>query len=976
LSDAFGFVASDARGGLGVPVFAAAGNYASGFLPYSVSTAGLAAGTYVLDWEYWKDPAGVDGEDRVWLANVTLPDAAGTRVRFDGPALPQGWNASPFGGPAWALDQDPAHTYGVTGLALRSGAVVDQQRTTLRSSPFVLNVGANITFWAWVSSERGTTSVSYPPNSDDGDWLYLVLRDSQTLNLVGWAFMDAGPPGLRRSGAQLDHAVISNVQYPASLSSTVPGLVAVGASTDWDFRADYSQYGNALDIVAPSSGGYAAITTTDRTGADGYNTNSGTDGNYTNTFGGTSAAAPLAAGVAALLLTRNPGLSAELVRTILRNSAKEIGGVTYNGNGFNSFYGYGRLNAYEALISFGANISAEIAEVSPDPRATSVSSISLTFSEAVENFDLEDLSLTRDGDPVSLANATLTNTSQDRIHWTLGGLGSLTARAGLYSLRLTAAGSLITGDGGDYLDGNAVEEWLMDTINGTSGADTVTLSGSTAQVVITGDSYAVDLGDFATYPLYFNGGDDDDMLIVNLASGNPVPAGGVAFDGEDGEEDELQIVGTAGADSVTQKLGQVLIDSAVINYTTDVERLWVVLAAGNDTLTLDYSNDVGIPTGGIMFEAGDGTDTQWIYTRSANDVITFAVGDVPGVGQTFCWSDLESMYVDARGGNDTLVLDYSQGDLSLPAELTFVGGDGNDGVKILGSPTVAETLSLNAGEVQLNSYAAVMYDSNVEYIWAALGTGTNNVEVNEDLGPMGLVLGVAHGGETYTLTAADPAYTAEVQVALMPDAQVQIDSSLWLTSLSLNAGSQATLTSGGAKVISTKALSIEEDYAGTPLARLDLTDNDLIVDYDGGTPYEPSDELLDIRRWIAAGYNEWAWDGNGIVSSTALDNPVLYGLGYAQNDMLFISLESLSGATVDMTAVVVKFTYNGDLNLDGVVDDLDVAILGLYYDGHAVNTHYWNEGDIFGYDGYIDDLDVAIIGLTYGSGYPPNGDPL
>jgi len=31
---------------------------------------------------------------------------------------------------------------------------------------------------------------------------------------------------------------------------------------------------------------------------------------------------------------------------------------------------------------------------------------------------------------------------------------------------------------------------------------------------------------------------------------------------------------------------------------------------------------------------------------------------------------------------------------------------------------------------------------------------------------------------------------------------------------------------------------------------------------------------------------------------------------------------------------------------------------------------------VYLYDGYIDDNDVALIGLTYGSGYPPNGDPL
>jgi hypothetical protein len=69
----------------------------------------------------------------------------------------------------------------------------------------------------------------------------------------------------------------------------------------------------------------------------------------------------------------------------------------------------------------------------------------------------------------------------------------------------------------------------------------------------------------------------------------------------------------------------------------------------------------------------------------------------------------------------------------------------------------------------------------------------------------------------------------------------------------------------------------------------------------------------------------------------------------------------------------VKYTYAGDLNLDGRVDDNDVSILGLYYDGGATTSHYWSQGDLFGHDGRIDDNDVSILGLTYGLGV---GNPL
>lgn len=124
-------------------------------------------------------------------------------------------------------------------------------------------------------------------------------------------------------------------------------VIAVGASTDQDVRADYSDYGLSLDIMAPSSGGTRGITTTDRTGNAGYSS-----GNYTNSFGGTSAASPTAAGAAALMLSVNGELSRSDVQEILQYTADKINpaNANYNANGFSQKYGYGRINAYNAVL--------------------------------------------------------------------------------------------------------------------------------------------------------------------------------------------------------------------------------------------------------------------------------------------------------------------------------------------------------------------------------------------------------------------------------------------------------------------------------------------------------------------------------------------------------------------------------------------------------------------------------------------------
>jgi subtilisin family serine protease len=132
------------------------------------------------------------------------------------------------------------------------------------------------------------------------------------------------------------------VVYPAKYDE----VIAVGATSHDDGVFTYSGRGPELELVAPS-GWYnlqGNVWTTDIVGSAGYNNRDAGILDYTDKMGGTSGACPLAAGVAALVLSIDPEFLNSDVRYVLRVSADDLGTP-----GFDERYGYGRVNAYAAV---------------------------------------------------------------------------------------------------------------------------------------------------------------------------------------------------------------------------------------------------------------------------------------------------------------------------------------------------------------------------------------------------------------------------------------------------------------------------------------------------------------------------------------------------------------------------------------------------------------------------------------------------
>ncbi|GKT16845.1 Peptidase S8, subtilisin-related like protein, partial [Aduncisulcus paluster] len=264
------------------------------------------------------------------------------------------------------------------------------------------------------SESISVSSNSYGPSSCGESGSYTVCINVGHYSVVNDAFDYAIQSGRSGLGTLVFFSSGNDQDYGGDASlyfTTYPYVFSIGAIGANGKTAPYSNPGEVVSLVAPSNGydtngDVLSITT------DGYN-------GCISSFGGTSAAAPIAAGVGALVLSVNENLSLREVFNILIHSAllppdpyvsKTYGYDSYwklnpSGMWHNRYYGFGVVNAKRAVILAEQTIAGQLPSAIMD--GTTDTTLTITAPDDTSLF--EQKIYADDGDTVGVFEFTVSD---------------------------------------------------------------------------------------------------------------------------------------------------------------------------------------------------------------------------------------------------------------------------------------------------------------------------------------------------------------------------------------------------------------------------------------------------------------------------------------------------------------------------------------------------------------------------------------
>ena len=185
------------------------------------------------------------------------------------------------------------------------------------------------------------------------------------------------------------------------------------------------------------------------------------------------------------------------------------------------------------------------------------------------------------------------------------------------------------------------------------------------------------------------------------------------------------------------------------------------------------------------------------------------------------------------------------------------------------------------------------------------------------------------------------------------NATVVLDQQRTYDSVAVGGAGNLIVRNGGLNTLRTAGLTV--NIGGT----IDLADNDVILDYTGGSP------LAMIESLIGSARNGGNWLGAGLTSSVARDNPghntTLGAMEASDYRGFYGAGASFAGQTPGASSVLVKYTYYGDANFSGTVTFDDYVRIDTGFNAHLTG---WSNGD-FNQSGGVNFDDYVLIDTAF-----------
>jgi hypothetical protein len=411
-----------------------------------------------------------------------------------------------------------------------------------------------------------------------------------------------------------------------------------------------------------------------------------------------------------------------------------------------------------------------------------------------------------------------------------------------------------------------------------------------------------------------------------------------------------------------------------------------VTVAGNKSFYMYYAEGVAtsnfnVSNTGHNPQFTEYGDTFVVNMQWAGSSVNSAAADVSGT-----WDNSTTNWI-APGPAKSAWLEYG--------DPVFGAGSGTNSTPVtvtLAGPHTVDLITFNA-----NSPAYTLTGSSISLEGDGLGNCiTDNMLLATIASKIVLpqagnsvAINVAAGGSlnlTGTWTSNNPTDTLTKSGSGVVNMH-----NLSIAGLSITGGTLALTAGGGTagtSLISGGTLAISGGGA------LDINDHGMVIEYGSGT--SPVGDLSfaqtarnypanSIQAYAQTGFDGLNWDGPGINSSVAKnDSSGLTAVGVAdENDLTNVypaNYTVAGGGTgtwmgqpiTDPNNVLVRLTYYGDGNLDGVVNKFDVAALAEGYSGLAGYVG-WSDGD-YTYAGFISKLDISLLAESYVFQGAPLGD--